>query len=58
MTRSRLSNLTLLNLLGLIEVGKLAVHMKTSLAEGIDSAMRMIDSSTDFLGKIAQESGI
>ena len=51
--RSRLSQLTLLNLLGLIEIGKLAAHMRTNQADGIDQAIEMITSASDFLAKIA-----
>lgn len=52
-SRSRLSQLTLLNLLGLIEIGKLSAHMKTYQAEGIDETISLIISAQEFLAKIA-----
>ena len=47
--------MTLLNLLGLIEIGKLAAHMRINQADGIDQAIEMIASASDFLAKIAHQ---
>ena len=50
--KSRLNTLTLLNLLGLIELGKLAALMKINGASALDQALTTILEASAFMHKV------
>ena len=57
-SRSKLGTLTLLNLLGLIELGKLAMHLKINQADGIDDSLVLVNNSMQLIAQVAAKFSI